>query len=91
MTKAAFIATSDLDQLLNSDKPVVIDYTATWCGPCRIIAPHIDQLAEEYKDSATVVKIDIDNNKETARKYQIKSIPAVLIFKHGIIFLKMVN
>jgi thioredoxin 1 len=91
MTKATYIEISDLDQLLTSDKPVVIDYTATWCGPCRVIAPFIDQLAEEYADRATVVKIDIDKNKEAAKKYQIRSIPAVLVFKHGEVVERLVG
>lgn len=83
MTKANFIQADEFDQLLNSEKPLVIDYTATWCGPCRLVAPLIDQLAGEYQDRANVVKVDIDQNRDHAKQFGIKSIPAVLIFKGG--------
>ncbi len=83
MTKAAYVQDSEFDELLTYEGPVVVDYTATWCGPCRIISPFIDKLAEEYADRAKVVKIDLDQNKENAKKYGIRSIPAVLMFKNG--------
>ena len=81
MTKANFIQADEFDQLLKDEKPLVVDYTATWCGPCRLIAPLIDRLAEEYGDRANVVKIDIDRNRDNAKQFGIRSIPAVLIFK----------
>lgn len=80
---ATYIQDSDFDNLLTLDQPVVIDCTAPWCGPCRIIAPLIDQLASEYEGRAKVVKLDIDQNKESPKKFGIKSIPTVLIFKGG--------
>lgn len=83
MTKANFIEANEFSQLLNGEKPLVVDYTATWCGPCRLVAPLIDRLAEEYADKANVVKIDIDQNRDNAKQYGIRSIPAVLIFKGG--------
>ena len=83
MTQATYIQDSQFDELLTYPGPVVVDYTATWCGPCRVISPHIDKLAEEYEGRAKVVKIDLDKNKENAKKFQIRSIPAVLIFKEG--------
>ncbi len=83
MTKANFIQADEFDQLLNHEKPLVVDYTATWCGPCRLIAPLIDRLAEEYGDRANVVKIDIDQNRDKAKQFGIRSIPAVLVFKGG--------
>ena len=83
MTKAAFVESTEFVNLLSNAVPIVVDFTATWCGPCRIIAPLIDQLAEEYKGRAQVVKIDLDRNKDIAKKYSIRSIPAVLIFKNG--------
>ena len=83
MTKANFVEANEFTQLLNGDKLLVVDYTATWCGPCRVIAPLIDRLAEEYQDRANVVKLDIDKNRDNAKQYGIKSIPAVLIFKNG--------
>ncbi len=83
MTKATFIQNNQFEELLADSVPVVVDYTATWCGPCRLISPLIDQLAEEYEGRAKVFKLDLDQNKDNAKKYDIRSIPAVLIFKNG--------
>ncbi len=83
MSTVDYIQDSEFDALLTYAGPVVVDFTAPWCGPCRKIAPLMEQLAEDYKDRAQVVKIDIDANKQTAKKYSIRSIPAVLIFKGG--------
>jgi len=83
MTKAAFVQGTEFDELLTKAIPIVVDFTATWCGPCRVIAPLIDQLAKEYEGRAQVVKLDLDQNKDTAKKYSVRSIPAVLIFKNG--------
>ena len=83
MTKAAYVQDSEFAELLASEDLVVVDYTASWCGPCRIIAPLIDKLAETYEGRAKVVKIDLDQNKVNAKKYGIRSIPAILMFKKG--------
>ncbi len=91
MTKATYVQNTEFEQLLTYEGPVVVDYTATWCGPCRVISPFIDKLAEEYEGRAKVVKIDIDQNKENAKKYGIRSIPAVLIFKGGEVVEKLVG
>ncbi|NEQ54268.1 MAG: thioredoxin [Leptolyngbya sp. SIO3F4] len=72
-----------LDNLLTSQSMVVMDCTASWCGPCKLVAPLMDQLAEEYGDQVTVVKLDIDANQSVAKRFNIKSIPAVLFFKQG--------
>ncbi|MGD1852865.1 MAG: thioredoxin [Leptolyngbyaceae cyanobacterium] len=72
-----------LDELIASQPLVVMDCTASWCGPCKLVAPLMDQLAEEYGDRVSVVKLDIDANKSVARRFSIKSIPAVLFFKQG--------
>ncbi len=61
----------------------VVDFWAEWCGPCRIIAPIVDQLAAEYQGKAKVVKLDVDSNQQTAMKYNVRSIPTVLFFKNG--------
>ena len=72
------------DQLvLQNDKPTVVDFWATWCGPCRLVAPEIDKLAAKYAGSVDVVKVDVDANPETAMKYGIMSIPTVAYFKPG--------
>lgn len=83
ITKANFINHNEFEQLITENKLVVADYTATWCGPCRVVAPLIDQLATEYSDRVTVVKIDIDENPDAAKKYGVRSIPAVLVFRDG--------
>ena len=72
-----------LDNLISSEPLVVIDCTASWCGPCKLVAPLMDQLAEEYGEQVTVVKLDIDDNKPVAKRFGIRSIPAVLFFKQG--------
>ncbi len=74
----------DFDQqVLESDVPVLVDFWAPWCGPCRMIAPALDQLAKEYAGRAKVVKVNVDENQATALKYQVRSIPYLLVFKNG--------
>ncbi|MGD1906771.1 MAG: thioredoxin family protein [Leptolyngbyaceae cyanobacterium] len=69
--------------LLASETFLVVDCTATWCGPCKVVAPLMDQLADEYGDRAKVFKLDLDDNKALAKRLSIKSIPAVMFFKEG--------
>ncbi len=69
--------------VLNSDKPVVVDFWATWCGPCKMVAPVLDEIAGENKDKVTVAKLDIDANPVTARDYQVMSIPTIIVFQDG--------
>lgn len=70
-------------EVLQSSEPVLVDFWATWCGPCRQLAPIIDQLATEYEGSAKVGKVDTDENPNLAVKYGIQSIPTIMIFKNG--------
>ena len=70
-------------EVIKSDRPVLIDFWAAWCGPCRMIAPIIDELATEYDGKAKVCKLDVDNNQQTAMQFGIRSIPTLLIFKGG--------
>ena len=70
-------------QVLESDVPVMVDFWSPWCGPCKMIAPALDQLAGEYAGKAKVVKVDIDQNQATALKYHVRSIPMLLMFKNG--------
>ena len=71
------------DELLKGDKPVVCDFFATWCGPCRMLAPVIDGLSQSFGDKAVFVKVDVDENAELSVRYGIMSIPLVAIFTNG--------
>lgn len=71
------------DEVLKGDKPVICDFFATWCGPCRMLSPVMDELAAEYKDKAVFIKTDIDQNEELANRYKVYTIPRVKIFKNG--------
>ncbi len=69
--------------VLDSDKPVLVDFWAEWCGPCRLVAPVMEQLAKEYADKLRVAKVDVDANQQVAMRYNIRSIPSILFFKDG--------
>ena len=71
------------EEVVQSDTPVLIDFWAAWCGPCRMIAPVIEELSSEYDGKAKICKLDVDNNQQTAMQFGIRSIPTILIFKGG--------
>ena len=70
-------------EVLKSKQPVIVDFWAEWCGPCRMVGPIIDEISEDYKGKAVVAKLDVDSNQEFAAKYGVRNIPTVLFFKDG--------
>jgi len=70
-------------EVLDSDRTVLVDFWAEWCGPCKMVAPVLAEIADEHKEALTVVKLDIDANPATARTYQVMSIPTMIVFKDG--------
>ena len=84
MNKPVSVDDSNFEQMvLQAEKPVLVDFWATWCRPCLMVAPILDELAEEYSDKINFVKVDVDHNAKTAASYNIMSIPTLLIFRNG--------
>ncbi len=85
------ITDATINEVLQTDKLVVIDFWAEWCGPCKMVGPIIEQISEEYKEKVVVGKLDVDSNDETTSKYGIRNIPTVLFFKNGTVVDKVVG
>lgn len=84
MSQAAAVTTADFDtEVLQAQVPVLVDFWAVWCGPCRRVAPEVDAVAEQLSGKAKVVKVNVDEEPDLAGRYGIQSIPALLIFKNG--------
>lgn len=77
--------------VLKADKPVMVDFWAEWCGPCRMIAPYVEEISREYEGKAVVAKCDVDNSPGVAAKFNIRTIPTVLFFKNGVVADKQIG
>ena len=83
MGKAVEITDSNFNEIVTKNDVVLVDFWAEWCGPCRMIAPMIEELASEYDGKAVIGKLDVDNNQESSIKFGVRSIPTLLVFKNG--------
>jgi len=89
---AVKLTDANFDEIvLKTDKPVLVDFWAEWCGPCRVIGPMVNDIAEDYKDKVIVGKLDVDSNPAVSAKYGIRNIPTILFFKNGQVVDKQVG
>ena len=91
MAKAIEITDSSFDEVINSGQPVLVDFWAEWCGPCKMIGPIVEELAGDYEGKVTIGKLDVDANPDVPSRFGIRSIPTLLIFKGGEIVDKVIG
>ena len=91
MGKAITLSDANFDQVINDEKPVLVDFWAEWCGPCKMIGPVVEELAAEYEGKAVIAKLNVDENPNTTVKFGVCSIPTLLVFKGGKIVDKQVG
>jgi thioredoxin 1 len=91
MGKAIVLTDANFEEVINSGKPVLVDFWAEWCGPCKMIGPVVEELAGDYDGKAVVAKLNVDENPQTTAKFGVRSIPTLLVFKGGQIVDKQVG
>jgi thioredoxin 1 len=91
MGKAIVINDANFDEIINSDKPVLVDFWAEWCGPCKMIGPVVEELAGDYEGRAVVGKLNVDENPTVTARFGVRSIPTLLVFKGGQIVDKQIG
>lgn len=91
MGKTIELTDANFDQVVNSEQPVLVDFWAEWCGPCKMIGPVVEELAGDYAGKAVVAKLNVDENPQTTAKFGVRSIPTLLVFKKGQIVDKQIG
>ncbi|MEI9920619.1 MAG: thioredoxin [Bacteroidota bacterium] len=91
MGKTLILTDANFEEIINSDKPVLVDFWAEWCGPCKMIGPAVEELANDYDGKAVVAKLNVDENPQTTAKFGVRSIPTLLVFRKGQVVDKQVG
>jgi thioredoxin 1 len=91
MSSAVTLTKDNFDETIAAEKPVLVDFWAEWCGPCKAIAPILDEIAVEHADKITIAKLNVDDEKELAERFEVRGIPLMILFQEGEILAKLVG